>query len=58
MYGDLGAVARQLERDCRTGARRGAGDQRDLAGEDGDLAHGSTSTVQTDLVFDLSRYFS
>ena len=33
MNGDRGAAPRQLERDRRAGARRGAGDESDLARE-------------------------
>jgi hypothetical protein len=58
MNGDRGAQPRQLERNRRAGARRRAGDEGDLAGEGNGVAHGSTSLVQIDLVFDLSRYFS
>ena len=54
---DTGALAGELQRDCGPGAGRRAGDQRNLALQ-ARVHHGSTSTVQIDLVFDLSRYFS
>ena len=55
---DARSAPRQFEGDRRTGTGRRTRDQGNLAGKELFGAHGSTRTVHTDLVLDLSRYFS